>query len=446
MNQEILKKLKTAPELSPDVHDGSYELVRTIVSAYRDVDEAVLDYHDLNAIYLMCIGTWRNSYDKKHEAVHATHLPEERKQELDHLIDDLRSRAETGIYKNQEKTVDSTGHIGMFGTGFYSFQNKTDPKSVRAFIKMCIDLLDMTDDEDMFQRAALVLTKSFHGMQAAAASVVLHCLKPLTFPVINNNVGSEDIFAALGIELKSRSKLETYVDNCRKIKTFRDANFQFKNYRVLDMAAWELGKEYNATKRLLAQYKENLDAWIPEEIYKWRAVKCFQDHWKLDADDFAQMLKDSLAQSSNLLDHGYAYPRKMITYFAQVEPETVRQMFRNLFSENQPLTERISAFSLEADGLLSRHKTKASMKRHYQSDRTICTYLFFIHPPGKDRNVLKVLDQAFSVIRGHTHITFYRMQGCIFCQFPAFSRACEDQDRRIHSVCVHTLSPYPVVK
>lgn len=380
MNQEILKKLKNTPELSPDVHDGSYELVRTIVSAYRDVDEAVLDYHDLNAIYLMCIGTWRHSYDKKHEAVHATHLPEVRKQKLDHLIDDLRSRAEAGAYKNQEKAVDSTGHIGMFGTGFYSFQNKTDPKSVRAFIKMCIDLLDMTDDEDMFQRAASVLTKSFHGMQAAAASVVLHCLKPLTFPVINSNVGSEDIFAALGIDLKSRSKLETYVDNCRKIKAFRDANFLFKNYRVLDMAAWELGKEHNATKRLLAQYKENLDAWIPEEIYKWRAVKCFQDHWKLDADNFAKMLKDSLAQSSNLLDHGYAYPKKMITYFAQVEPETVRQMFRNLFSENRSLTERISAFSLEADGLLFRHKTKASMKRHYQSDRTICTYLFFIHP------------------------------------------------------------------
>ena len=148
MNQEILNKLKHASELSPGEHDGSYELVRTIVSAYRDVDEAVLDYHDLNAIYLMCIGTWRHSYDKKHEAVHATHLPEVRKQELDHLIDDLRSRAEAGAYKNQEKAVDSTGHIGMFGTGFYSFQNKTDPKSVRAFIKMCIDLLDMTVDED----------------------------------------------------------------------------------------------------------------------------------------------------------------------------------------------------------------------------------------------------------------------------------------------------------
>ena len=82
MNQEILKKLKNTPELSPDAHDGSYELVRTMVSAYRDVDEAVLDYHDLNAIYLMCIGTWRHGYEKKHEVVHATHLPETHKQEL----------------------------------------------------------------------------------------------------------------------------------------------------------------------------------------------------------------------------------------------------------------------------------------------------------------------------------------------------------------------------
>ena len=94
MNQEILKKLTSTPELSPDVHDGSYELVRTIVSAYRDVDEAVLDFQDLNAIYLMCIGTWRHSYDKKHEVVHATHLSEVRKQELDHLIDDLKNRAD----------------------------------------------------------------------------------------------------------------------------------------------------------------------------------------------------------------------------------------------------------------------------------------------------------------------------------------------------------------
>ncbi|WP_243426020.1 ATPase [Flavonifractor plautii] len=378
MNQEILKKLKTAPELSPDVHDGSYKLVRTIVSAYRDVDEAVLDYHDLNAIYLMCIGTWRHSYDKKHEVIHATHLPEIRKQELDHLIDDLKSRAEAGAYKNQEKAVSSTGHIGMFGTGFYSFQNKTDPKSVHAFIKSCVDLLDMTDDEEMFHRAASVLTKSFHGMQAAAASVILHCLKPLTFPVINSNVGSEDIFAALGIELKSRSKLETYVDNCRKIKAFRDANFSFKNYRILDMAAWELSAD--PIRRVVSQYKESFAAWFPEEVYMWRAVQCFQEHWEPERADFAEMLKESLAQAGNLLDTSYSFPCKMITFFAEKEPDTVRFMFQQLLAPGADIVEQIQNFKQSADALLARYQFKESMKQHYQGDRTICTYLFFAQP------------------------------------------------------------------
>ena len=378
MNQEILKRLKNTPELSPDEHDGSYELVRAIVSAYRDVDETVLDYHDLNAIYLMCIGTWRHSYGKKHETVHAAHLPETRKQELDHLIDDLKSRAEAGVYKNQEKAVSGTGHIGMFGTGFYSFQNKTDPKSVRAFIRMCGDLLDMTDDEEMFQRAASVLTKSFHGMQAAAASVVLHCLKPLTFPVINSNVGSEDILAALGIELNSRSKLETYVDNCRKIKAFRDANFSFKNYRILDMAAWELSD--NPIQRLISQYKESFDTWFPQERYKWRAVQCFQEHWDLKSEDLAEMLRNSLAQANNLLDTNYAYPSKMITFFAEKEPNTVRSMFQQLLAPRADMVEQIQGFKQSADALLSRYQFKESMKQHYQGDRTICTYLFFAQP------------------------------------------------------------------
>ena len=378
MNQEILKKLKSTPELSPDVHDGSYELVRTIVSAYRDVDEAVLDFQDLNAIYLMCIGTWRHSYDKKHEAVHATHLSEVRKQELDHLIDDLKNRADAGVYKYQKKAVSGTGHIGMFGTGFYSFQGKTDIQSVCAFIGMCVDILDMTDDEEMFRRAALVLTKSFRGMQAAAASVVLHCLKPLTFPVINSNVGSEDIFAALGIELKSRGKLESYVDNCRKIKTFRDANFSFKNYRILDMAAWELSAD--PIRRVVSQYKESFDAWFPEEAYKWRAVQCFQEHWNPERSDFAEMLKESLAQAGNLMDTNYSFPRKMITFFAEKEPDTVRDMFQRLLTPQADVVEEIQNFEKSADTLLAKYQFKESMKQHYQGDRTICTYLFFAQP------------------------------------------------------------------
>lgn len=378
MNQAILNKLKSTSELSPDEHDGSYELVRTTVSAYRNVDETVLDYHDLNAVYLMCIGTWRHSYDKKHEAVHAAHLPEVRKQELDHLIDELKRRAEAGVYEHQEKAVSGTGHMGLFGTGFYSFQNKTDVKSVRVFIQMCVDLLDMTDDEEMYQRAASVLTKSFRGMQAAAASVVLHCLKPCTFPVINSNVGSEDIFEALGIHLDARGKLETYIENCRKIKIFRDANFSFKNYRILDMAAWELSAD--PIHRVISQYKDSFATWFPEEAYKWRAVQCFQEHWKPERSDFAEMLKKSLAQAGNLMDTNYSFPCKMITFFAEKEPDTVRSMFQQLLAPGADIVEQIQNFKQRADILLAKYQFKESMKQHYQGDRTICTYLFFAQP------------------------------------------------------------------
>lgn len=378
MNQKILQKLKNTPELSPDTHDGSYELARSIVSAYRDVDEAVLDYHDLNAIYLMCIGTWRHNYEKKHEVVHATHLPEIYKQELVQLIDNLRNRAEDGAYKGQEKAAPDPGHIEMLDTEFYSSQNKTHPKSVRAFVKLCVDLLDMTDDEEMFQRAASVLTESIHGIQTATASVVLHCLKPLTFPVINSRVGNKDIFTALGIKLKSRSKLETYIDNCRKIKAFRDANFSFKNYRILDIAAWELS--FDPIFRIIGRYKTAFATWIPQEIYKWRAVQCFQEHWNPERSDFAEMLKESLAQAGNLLDTNYFFPCKMITFFAEKEPDTVRSMFLGLLDPQADVIDQIQNFEQRADVLLAKYQFKESMKQHYQDNHTICTYLFFARP------------------------------------------------------------------
>lgn len=378
MKYSIFQKLKRWPELQPDEHDGSYELVRNIVSAYRDVDEAVLDYQDLNAIYLMCIGTWRHSYDKKHVAIAESHLPQARKQALNQLVDALKTRAETGAYSNQEKGVSGIGHMGLFGTGFFSFQNKTDVLSVRAFVRLCVDLLDMTEDEAMFQRAASVFTKSFRGMQAAAASVVLHCLKPFTFPVINGNMGSEDIFAALGIELDARSKLETYISNCRKIKAFRDANFSFKNYRILDMAAWELSAD--PIRQIIHQYKESFDTWFSQESYKWRAVQCFQEHWDPDSTDFPDMLRRALAQAGNLLDTNYSYPYKMITIFAEKEPETVRGMFQQLLESGTDIVVRIQNFIQQADALLGKYQFKESMKQHYQSDRTICTYLFFAQP------------------------------------------------------------------
>ena len=151
-----------------------------------------------------------------------------------------------------------------------------------------------------------------------------------------------------------------------------------KNYRILDMAAWELSAD--PIRRVVSQYKESFAAWFPEEAYKWRAVQCFQEHWNPERSDFAEMLRESLAQAGNLMDTNYSFPRKMILFFAEKEPETVRSMFQRLLDPQADVVEQIQSFQKSADALLSRYQSKESMKQHYQGDRTICTYLFFARP------------------------------------------------------------------
>ena len=50
----------------------------------------------------------------------------------------------------------------------------------------------------------------------------------------------------------------------------------------------------------------------PNENYKWEAVQWFQDHWDIEADDFAAMLKASLEKTKNLLLSKNNFPRGMI--------------------------------------------------------------------------------------------------------------------------------------
>ena len=47
------------------------------------------------------------------------------------------------------------------------------------------------------------------------------------------------------------------------------------------------------------------------------------------------MLKESLAQAGNLMDTNYAFPCKMIAFFAEKEPNTVRACFSDFWTLNQ---------------------------------------------------------------------------------------------------------------
>lgn len=233
----ILETLRSLGEMEPDSHDGSYEMVRNIIKAYSKVlDTVELDHKDLDAIYLLVIGTWSCSIKVKKSRIEESHLLDSDKERLILLIEDIWNRTQRGEYLNN---LDGPNTYGLFGTGFMSFKGKIENKSdVYRFINMCIKVLESNNEEEMFDLVESVLSEPIKGMGTASISEILHCINPKVFPVINQNVGNKDgMFSALGLNLKGSSDTKKYIENCRKIKEFRDKNLFFKNYRVLDVRA-----------------------------------------------------------------------------------------------------------------------------------------------------------------------------------------------------------------
>ena len=68
------------------------------------------------------------------------------------------------------------------------------------------------------------------------------------------------------------------------------------------------------------------DYWSGES-YKWKAIKQFQDHWDIEASDFAAMLEQALAKTYNLLASGYYYAKAMLLGFAGEDPMACGRLF-----------------------------------------------------------------------------------------------------------------------
>lgn len=152
-------------------------------------------------------------------------------------------------------------------------------------------------------------------------------------------------------------------------------------------------------KEILVEYKRRFvrEQW-PDENFKWEAVKCFQDNWDVNADDFSGMLKKSLSKTDALLASPNNFPAQMIIKFAEIVPEEVRSMFLVLFDESRDVYERIDTFKQKSYGLLERYGSGA--KHHYQKENPICTYLWLRYPDKyyvyKFREVKAVSDELQS--------------------------------------------------
>ena len=147
---ELLKELENMGEIEPDKYDGSYELMREIIKSYSGLDNYdKCTYLDINAIYMMSVGTWKFNIQKKKEYIGKGCLPKSEKERLYEILDKVWDNACNKVYEN----VLDRPSVGMFGAGIFSFVKKITEQCAKDFILMCVDIYKMEDDNEIYDRA-----------------------------------------------------------------------------------------------------------------------------------------------------------------------------------------------------------------------------------------------------------------------------------------------------
>ncbi len=147
-----------------------------------------------------------------------------------------------------------------------------------------------------------------------------------------------------------------------------------------------VGKNYAGIgiAEVIAEYKADFARVDKDEVYKWKAIKWYKEHWNIDASDFAAMVTSAFSKANNLLAANMYYPYKMICQFSEAHPEEVRKMFKDLYDEAKPLSERYSDFRNKCDEFLTEYRNSseqhANANNHYQDLHAISVYLSFEYP------------------------------------------------------------------
>ncbi len=131
-------------------------------------------------------------------------------------------------------------------------------------------------------------------------------------------------------------------------------------------------------RSFIQEYKEQFHKIHQDEIYKWKAVKQFQDYWDIDSPDFYSMLKNSLYLSENLLTSFRYYPKQMLLENAEKTPQKVRSILESLYDETTDLLKKIEIFNHKFSEISEFNFPEK--KSTYQDDRAILVYLNLKYP------------------------------------------------------------------
>lgn len=130
-------------------------------------------------------------------------------------------------------------------------------------------------------------------------------------------------------------------------------------------------------KSYIKEYKDQFEFVNREEIYKWKAVKQFQDNWDINATDFYSMLDNSLKLVANLLDSGQYFPKRMLLKNTEATPEKIRELFKYLYDEEYDIYERIELFR---SGFKKLNEENFTDLKDYQDHRAVIVYLAMRFP------------------------------------------------------------------
>ena len=121
------------------------------------------------------------------------------------------------------------------------------------------------------------------------------------------------------------------------------------------------------------------------EYYKWIAVRHFQTHWNINANDFGEMFKEALRKSANLINNRTVQPSNGITFLCKEENgymEEVRSEFKKLLADdNGDYVQRLGRIDSFIDNINGMLQEVVPGKWKYDQDRrSVVMYLNFIEP------------------------------------------------------------------
>ena len=145
--------------------------------------------------------------------------------------------------------------------------------------------------------------------------------------------------------------------------------------------------DFENLQHIIEKYIEKFDEINNDknrEYYKWEAVKHFQDHFDINAPNFAAMFKNATKETYNLINDRSGQPTEAIVRLAERPEltETVRQMFKDLYADDggdlDKRQKKIWGFINKCTELLDVHE-KGKWK-YKQEERDVMFYLVLQYP------------------------------------------------------------------